>query len=733
MTNKNNKEIIVNDQKFNSIASAADAFGMPHNTVRYRLSKGWTPEQALGLEPRPSHAGTTAGIPVEVQGLEFSSIRQAAKHFGRSYTHIFARLNEGCTIEQALGLIKRNDSLESKYPELAKQWHPFKNIPLTADTMAPHSGEKVWWLCQKGHEWEAVINSRTRGHGCPSCAGQKPTKRRNFATEFPDLLKEWDWEKNQNCRPENYTPRSTKKVWWKCEKGHSWQATITNRTRKWKSTCPCCANRILCDDNSLAQLRPDIAQDWHPNKNAPLTPNDVIAGGSKKVWWMCKHGHEWKTTIGLRVISGTGCPKCSQQTSRIEIAIYSELSSLFDDVVWREKIDGYECDIYLKNSNIGIEIDGIYWHSGKQEPDLAKSAAFEEKGIQLFRLREDDLPLLGERDISYKSTENKFLVMSRLVNSLIEHAKLTDDQATNLRTYTKGPGLINKKKYLKILANLPAPPQGESLADKCPDLAKEWAHDLNAPLLPEHFWPSANKKVWWRCENGHTWRTTINIRESQGTSCPKCPRPFIKVTDGRNLAAFNPELVREWHPEKNGDLHPEDFRPQSNKKVWWICNKGHEWQAQVTSRAKGAGCPYCYGRYASEDNNFAKKHHELLKEWDHQKNKCLKPSDFTPRNTKKIWWRCAMGHRWQASIYSRTKLKSACPDCFRAKRPKLRKYTIADMCAIAESRGGKCLSHEYKTIDAKLRWQCERGHEWEATSHNVLHNNSWCPVCARKS
>ncbi len=467
----NNRKIVIQGREFDSINSAAIAFGLSRNTIDYRLSKGWTPEQAVGLEPRPGHAATTPGITVKVQNLEFNSIREAAKYFGRSYTYIFARLKQGCTIEQALGLVKRMDSLQTEYPELAKQWHPTRNTSLTADSVTPHSGQKVWWQCPHGHEWKAVINSRTRGYGCPYCAGQKPTADRNFATEYPELVKEWNWEKNGNKKPVDFTPRSQSKVWWKCEKGHSWKAPIVNRTRDTKNLCPVCLNRILCKDNSLAQVRPDIAEDWHPYKNAPLTSNNVVAGGSKKVWWICKHGHEWQATIGSRVINGTGCPKCSLQTSRMEIAVYTELYALFNNVDWRNKIKGYECDIYLRDNKIGIEIDGVYWHSRKPELELTKSATFEAEGIQMFRLREEGLSLLSVRDISFKSTENEFLVISKLVSSLLKYAELSDQQKVKLRDYIKGPGLINEKLYRKLLANLPAPPPGQSLAGKQPDIA----------------------------------------------------------------------------------------------------------------------------------------------------------------------------------------------------------------------------------------------------------------------
>jgi len=723
------RKIIINGCRYESLGSAASSYGISRNTLDYRLSKGWTPEEAVALEPRPRHAASTPGIKVKVQGHEFNNIKEAAKYYGRAYTHIFDRLKAGCTIEQAFGLVKRADSLQSEYPELAKQWHPTKNDSLTADKVTPHSGQKVWWLCPNGHEWKAGINSRTRGHGCPYCAGKKPTADRNFATEYPELVKEWDWKKNSPKKPEDFTPRASNKVWWKCEKRHSWQATISNRTREKGGRCPYCRNLKLCEDNSLSQVRPDIAADWHPYKNVPLSPSDVIAGGSKKVWWICKHGHEWQTTIGLRVLSGTGCPKCTNQTSRIEIAVYSELCALFENVDWREKIAGYECDILLRKQNIGIEIDGAYWHTRRPKLELAKSAAFKAEGILLFRLREEGLPLLSDRDIFYKSSERKFLVVSRLVSSLLNHVELSDKQRVKLHDYIKGSGLLNEKLYRKLVAYLPAPPPGESLADKYPDIAAEWAYDLNAPLSPEHFRPQANKKVWWRCKNGHTWKTTLNIRVCQGTGCPVCPRPVFKVKDERNLAILNPSLASEWHPEKNGDIRPEDIRPKSNKKIWWKCNKGHEWQASVSSRASGSSCPYCCGRYATKINNLASKYPELLKEWDIEKNNNLNPSELTPHVGKKVWWRCNKGHSWQAIIYNRSKNGAGCPICA---QENARRYSIEDIQGIANKRGGKCLSKKYTNSKVKLKWRCKEGHIWEARADGVIYDGKWCPVCAKR-
>jgi hypothetical protein len=60
-------------------------------------------------------------------------------------------------------------NLAKLHPNLAKEWHPTKNKPLTPEQVSPGSGQKVWWKCDNEHEWEAAVNSRVSGSGCPEC------------------------------------------------------------------------------------------------------------------------------------------------------------------------------------------------------------------------------------------------------------------------------------------------------------------------------------------------------------------------------------------------------------------------------------------------------------------------------------------------------------------------------------------------------------------------------------
>ena len=124
-----------------------------------------------------------------------------------------------------------------------------------------------------------------------------------------------------------------------------------------------------------------------------------------------------------------------------------------------------------------------------------------------------------------------------------------------------------------------------------PILAKEWNYEKNGQLKPEQVTANSNKKVWWKCNKGHEWQNTINNR-NRGRNCPFCANK--KILPGFNdLLTVNPTLAKEWNDEKNNDLTPGHVAPYSNKKVWWICEKGHEWQTTVCNRSAGYGCPEC--------------------------------------------------------------------------------------------------------------------------------------------
>jgi Probable Zinc-ribbon domain len=203
-----------------------------------------------------------------------------------------------------------DNCLETVFPHIARQWHPTKNKDLTPNDVTVGSDKRVWWICKKGHEWQTQVSARRRGYGCPYCSGRRATKDHSLQTKYPDLAAQWHPAKNGGLLPTDVSPRSSKKRWWICGKGHEWEAIVSNRTEG--KGCPYCVGKKAWEGNCLATLAPHIAREWHPHKNGDLTPRDVTCGSNKKVWWMCRKGHEWEARIDNRH-HGTGCPLCKRE------------------------------------------------------------------------------------------------------------------------------------------------------------------------------------------------------------------------------------------------------------------------------------------------------------------------------------------------------------------------------------------------------------------------------------
>ena len=105
----------------------------------------------------------------------------------------------------------------------------------------------------------------------------------DLATIYPNIATEWHPTLNGNLHPNEVFSSSSKMVWWVCDKGHSYQQTIKNRTLKHFCCSYCSGHRVLKGFNDLASVRPDVAKEWCYEKNEGKTPYDFTAGSGKKV------------------------------------------------------------------------------------------------------------------------------------------------------------------------------------------------------------------------------------------------------------------------------------------------------------------------------------------------------------------------------------------------------------------------------------------------------------------
>jgi hypothetical protein len=213
-------------------------------------------------------------------------------------------------------LINKENSLATQNPKLAKEWHKTLNGTLKPSQIAPKSSKKVWWQCPKGedHVWQVSPSNRDgKKSGCPFCTNRRFSKTQSLQFQYPEIAEQWHPKRNGKLKPDQLKVWDTRSVWWQCpdHPSHEWQSKIMGRIKA-KTSCPVCYNHQLYPGRTLADKYPEVAEEWHPSRNSKLTPQDVSAGSSKKVFWRCRNNqrHVWEATIANRTGNKSGCPHC---------------------------------------------------------------------------------------------------------------------------------------------------------------------------------------------------------------------------------------------------------------------------------------------------------------------------------------------------------------------------------------------------------------------------------------
>lgn len=165
---------------------------------------------------------------------------------------------------------------------------------------------------------------------------KSPKKGRSFGEMCPELVKQWHPTKNGDLTAFDVNAGSAFYAWWKCSKGddHEWQSTVKNR--KYGQGCGVCSGKVVVKSNCLSSNYPNIAKEWHPIKNKPLTPSIITMYSDKQIWWKCKEGDEFQTSVVHRTKDKTNCPYCTNQKVRdngdnSHAAIYPESALEWDN------------------------------------------------------------------------------------------------------------------------------------------------------------------------------------------------------------------------------------------------------------------------------------------------------------------------------------------------------------------------------------------------------------------
>lgn len=196
-------------------------------------------------------------------------------------------------------------------------------------------GAKQTTTKSKVREYKNIIKSRSiiNKDCCSACKIIKSKEveihnlkinKQTLGDLFPEYLSEWS-EKN-DMTTYDYSPYSSKKVWWECnEKGHLYFEKIQKKTSM-KRGCPYCSGRRISDENRLSMIFPELSNEWNFDKNNELTPYNVSYGSERKVWWICTNcNYEWEAKVYNKV-KGSGCPQCFE--SQGEKSVRNVLESL---------------------------------------------------------------------------------------------------------------------------------------------------------------------------------------------------------------------------------------------------------------------------------------------------------------------------------------------------------------------------------------------------------------------
>ncbi len=192
-----------------------------------------------------------------------------------------------------------------------------------------------------------------------------------------------------------------------------------------------------------------------------------------------------------------------------------------------------------------------------------------------------------------------------------------------------------------------------------PHLMEFWDHEQNE-LNPAVVSSQSSKPVSWRCaaSDDHRWTQSPNGRcgpDGTRRACPFCANR--RVCPSNSLASVSPEVAKEWHPRRNGELGPDAIVATSRQEAWWLCSNGHEWQEEIGYRTRlRHPCRAC--------RSFAFKEPELHGEWDHERNHDVDPWSIGPGSPERVWWRArACGHRFVQSVRARCEGSRMCQVC----------------------------------------------------------------------
>jgi hypothetical protein len=542
--------------------------------------------------------------------------------------------------------------------------------------------------------------------GCPFCSKQRILKGFNdLETTHPKLASEaYGWN------PSEVIGGGGKKFDWLCERGHSYQASISQR--KSGGGCQYCSNKLVLPGfNDITTTEPQRALEafqWDPST--------LTRGSNQKVNWKCPNDHVWTASPKSRFIDGATCPKCrmNQRISgsrKLKVTNgVNDFASLHPEIArsafgWDPKevsvsdkaIREWKCvNGHVTQSRINSKIKsnaGCVFCSGKYA-------------------------ITGENDLQTTHPE-----LAKEADGW-DPSKVSKGSSKRMNWKCKNGHKWKAYVHSRAIRGAECPfcsgrnaIVGETdLLTRYPEIAKEadgWD--------PSKMHVGSVSKVSWKCQKGHVWKTSPAHRTRNSTGCPVCGND-IALKGFNDLTTTHPEISKEAY-----GWDPSTVVSGSHKRVSWKCSLGHIYETPVHQRAlTNGGCSYCSGQKTLLGyNDIATLAPEIASQavgWD--------PRQFVTSSHKSVRWKCNLGHEWNARIFSRVKNGLGCPICSGQEILVGFNDLMTTHPKLANQAVGWDPKQFSKGSQVKKKWRCDEGHEWIAYIHSRSQGIG-CPSCAK--
>ncbi|MFJ8103913.1 hypothetical protein [Lysinibacillus sp. NPDC096212] len=588
---------------------------------------------------------------------------------------------------------------------------------------------KLKWECAEGHIWEATLSNVKYGKWCPSCGKKRRGLNRRDTIEN---MKKLAAVKGGTCLSTVYLG-SSKHLEWKCEKNHIWNASPDNiKAGKW---CPTCGKlkssnkrrKTIEDMQNLAEL------------NAGKCISESYTNMNIKLEWECTEGHRWNA-LPSNISGGKWCPYCSGRHRTIEEmqnfanrkggkCLSTTFKKMTDKLIW-ECAAGHRWE-----STPNSLFNNKSWCpkcAGNLQKDLSycEELALKKGGKCLSK--------------KYGGVDNKILWEC----SKGHQFKLTPfsvDKGTWCQRCNQNRNNLNEEKcrfilesIFKVVFEKDRKVLGNNLELDGYNNELKMAFEYNG--IQHYRYNNYFHK------NREGFHAQIQRDEKKRSLCIEkgiilIEIPYTIESDKDKEVFIYDELkyrglkvgeaVIDWSDFYNGYDPLEEVLEIARKKngnclsityegvdgkLIWRCEHGHVWESSPYQIKQGSWCLRCAGKIKTIEDM-----QELA---ELKGGKCL--SNQYVNNSTKLLWQCSKGHTWKA-IASSIQRGTWCPECSGYKL-----FSLSDMNKIANNNNGECLSNEYKNLNTKLKWRCEKGHIWEATPASLV-NGSWCKECLKPS